>query len=393
MRFLLLSLILFSVKFASALDDVRFVETKAKSGDGIYRLLYRYHLDISCDLDIFLKLNKLKADSRILRGKKYKLPIYQYRYNDKSIRSTIGKNDMALAKRIASYNRKLRDKGIKKRYYMQDKVLWVPHHLMYECGRTDTNTTLKSGMSKRSLKTIEVPLFGKRYADVPLLDQSLKGKVFYLISGHGGPDPGAIYQSGSVQMCEDEYAYDVMLRLARNLIQRGAIVEVIIRDPDDGIRDASHLKIDHDEQCYKRGKIPLNQLQRLKQRVSVVNELYRKYQRRGIKDQRLLVIHVDSRPASHRQDVFFLHSKDSKKGPIMAKNLHKVFAQKYKKYRKHGNYDGHVQVRNLYVLSKTLPPAVYVELANIKNKRDRKRITDKANRQALADWLFEGIIK
>jgi N-acetylmuramoyl-L-alanine amidase len=37
------------------------------------------------------------------------------------------------------------------------------------------------------------------------------------------------------------------------------------------------------------------------------------------------------------------------------------------------------------------PTTLYVELANIKNALDRKRILPAANRQALANWLYEGL--
>lgn len=379
-----------SIGFAS--EGLNYVEAKAKNGDGIYKLLHRYRLTEQCNVAQFLKLNGLQKNSHILKDVKYKLPLYQYTYNDKSIRSTIGKNDLPLAKKIAKYNRVLRDAGIKPKYYTQSKVLWVPHHLIHCSTSGDKATPTKIKPETGRSKTKKIPLFGDTYSDVHIKDNSLKNKVYYLISGHGGPDPGAMYQYKNTQLCEDEYAYDVTLRLAKNLIERGAQVEIIIQDKNDGIRDEAYLKIDHDEICLNKGHIPLNQLQRLKQRVSSVNDLYKQYKKKGFKDQRVIVIHVDSRPASQRQDVFFLHAKDSKKGPEIAKNLHKVFASKYKQHRKNKNYDGHVQARNLYVLRNTIPPAVYVELANIKNFRDRKRITDKDNRQALADWLFEGII-
>ena len=39
------------------------------------------------------------------------------------------------------------------------------------------------------------------------------------------------------------------------------------------------------------------------------------------------------------------------------------------------------------------PEPVYVELANIRNKKDRERIILPQNRQILADWLMEGFLK
>ena len=56
-------------------------------------------------------------------------------------------------------------------------------------------------------------------------------------------------------------------------------------------------------------------------------------------------------------------------------------------------YEGTVTERNLYVLRNTDPTAVFVELANIQNHRDQRRILIPSNRQFLADWLYEGMTK
>jgi len=45
----------------------------------------------------------------------------------------------------------------------------------------------------------------------------------------------------------------------------------------------------------------------------------------------------------------------------------------------------------LYVLRNTAPPAVLIELANIKNKHNQKRFMLSENRQALAKWIYEGL--
>lgn len=65
--------------------------------------------------------------------------------------------------------------------------------------------------SSSSAKTINNPLFGKKYAEVPIESTVLKGAVYYLISGHGGPDPGAVGKRNGQTLAEDEYAYDVTL--------------------------------------------------------------------------------------------------------------------------------------------------------------------------------------
>lgn len=95
------------------------------------------------------------------------------------------------------------------------------------------------------------------------------------MSGHGGPDPGAIGRIGKIELHEDEYAYDVALRLARNLMQEGAEVRIIIQDAKDGIRDDKYLSNSKRETCMG-APIPLNQVARLRQRCAKINEFYKK---------------------------------------------------------------------------------------------------------------------
>lgn len=85
-------------------------------------------------------------------------------------------------------------------------------------GATDSSASKPAGNRKRA---INEPLFGKALADVKVTSNRLQGACFYVVSGHGGPDPGAIGRIGKIELHEDEYAYDVALRLARNLMQEG----------------------------------------------------------------------------------------------------------------------------------------------------------------------------
>ena len=73
-------------------------------------------------------------------------------------------------------------------------------------------------------------------------------------------------------------------------------------------------------------------------------------------------------------------------------NIHNTIKSKYQKYQKGRGYKGSVSSRGLYLLNYTHPPTVFIELANIQNPADQKRILLKSNRQALANWLFEGLI-
>ncbi|WP_047416702.1 N-acetylmuramoyl-L-alanine amidase [Cellulophaga sp. Hel_I_12] len=252
------------------------------------------------------------------------------------------------------------------------------------------NEEAKVVTETKAVKGISYDIFGKKYAEVVSQSDVLKDAIYYLISGHGGPDPGAMTTYLDTPISEDEYAYDITLRLARELISHGATVFVIVRDPDDGIRDERILAMDRDEVVYPNLEIPLNQLARLKQRVDAVNELYQ--QNKG-KYQRLIVTHVDSRSVGQNIDVFFYHHENSSNGKKLAESIHTTFETKYKKYQPNRNYSGTFKDRTaLYLVRKTHPAMVFIEIGNITNVKDQRRILDPDNRQALAKWISEGAI-
>lgn len=239
-------------------------------------------------------------------------------------------------------------------------------------------------------KTINEPLFGKALASVKVTSNRLQGACFYVVSGHGGPDPGAIGRIGKVELHEDEYAYDVALRLARNLMQEGAEVRIIIQDAKDGIRDDKYLSNSKRETCMG-APIPLNQVARLRQRCAKINEFYKK-DRKNYKYCRAIFLHVDSRSKSHQTDVFFYHSKSKPDSKRLAKTMKKTFESKYDKHQPNRGFTGTVSARNLYVLANTSPASVFVELGNIQNTFDQRRFVISSNRQALAKWMMEGFI-
>ena len=70
-----------------------------------------------------------------------------------------------------------------------------------------------------------------------------------------------------------------------------------------------------------------------------------------------------------------------------------LFKSKYGKHQPNRGFSGTVSGRNLYVLSHTTPVSVFVELGNIQNTFDQRRLVIPSNRQALAKWLMEGFIK
>ena len=238
--------------------------------------------------------------------------------------------------------------------------------------------------------TIREPLFGKKLAEVEITSDKLKGACFYISSGHGGPDPGAIGHVGRHELHEDEYAYDVALRLARNLMQEGATVRIIIQDKKDGIRDDRYLKNSKRETCMG-DPIPLNQVARLKQRSDKINELYAK-DRKQFKYCRAIFLHVDSRSKGEQIDVFFYHAPKSTQGKRLATSMRNTFQAKYERHQPSRGFSGTVSERNLYVLRHAQPVGTYIELGNLQNTLDQRRFVLSDNRQALANWMTEAII-
>lgn len=247
-----------------------------------------------------------------------------------------------------------------------------------------------SGQAQTSAPIKSYPIFGAKYEKVTLRSSNLKGAVFFLKSGHGGPDPGAMGKRAGNSLCEDEYAYDVILRLGRNLLEQGATVYFITRDPNDGIRDDNYLKADKDEVCYPNLTIPLNQVARLKQRTDAVNRLSIKHKGQF---QRMISVHVDARSTNKNIDVFFYHDKRSKAGEKTARLMKNTFEEKYRKHQPDRGYHGTVSDRNLYVVANSRPVSVYIELGNIHHSRDQQRIINPDNRQALANWMTEALVK
>ncbi|CCY89869.1 MULTISPECIES: N-acetylmuramoyl-L-alanine amidase family protein [unclassified Phocaeicola] len=244
------------------------------------------------------------------------------------------------------------------------------------------------GFSRKKKGSGYEPLFGKSQAAYQITSHSLEGATFYLVSGHGGPDPGCIGKYHGKELHEDEYAYDIVLRLGRELLKRGAKVHFIIQDKKDGIRNTAVLNNSKRETCMGK-TIPLNQVARLQQRCDAINRLYYKDKSNY---KRAIFIHVDSRSRGKQTDVFFYHTPGSKYGKRLADQLRRTFTAKYDRHQPNRGFGGTVSARNLFVLRNSTPYAVFLELGNIQNARDQQRLVIPDNRQALANWITEAIV-
>lgn len=365
-------------------DDFQYVKIRAKSGDATYLIFKKYEIEPSrCNLEHFREINKLPRDLSLTIDKVYKLPVVIFNYNSVNIRTTIDTNDFNLAKKIQAYNETMFNKGLKEKDYRKDNILWVPYDHLFCKPKNDA----------RSSASVEFSLLGEEYKMVDIKDQKLKDNIYYIIAGHGGPDPGAMGKYNGHTLCEDEYAYDIALRMAKKLLEHGATVYMITRDNNDGIRDESILEPDKDEVYYLNKTIPLNQIARLDLGCEIVNELYGEHKKQGEKKQLAINLHVDSRSTGERIDMFFYYKPGDNKGRDVATTMMNIIEDKYNHHQKNRGYYGSVKPRNLHMLRKVIPTSVFIELGNIRNSADQKRFIVKDNRQAVANWLVEGLME
>ncbi|OGU61237.1 MAG: hypothetical protein A2X64_06660 [Ignavibacteria bacterium GWF2_33_9] len=392
-----------------------YVQVKSKKGDGIFSLLRKYHLPEEENyLNKFKELNKtsLTEKGEIFADRNYNLPILIYNFNGKTIRSTIGISNYELAKEIQDYNFEIVNSKLKSSNFKNDKILWVPFHYLDK--ETLTNFEKENSKHPKSeegfvpvlsddkldeeynvITSKTIPpvfgnaLFGPKYSKIHKIDSRLKGLVFYLDPGHGGPDPGAIGYKEEHELTEDEYAYDITLRLAQNLRRHGATVYLTIIDSNNFIRDENFLKNNTNEYFGNGKLITGGARERLQSRIDYISTISPKVK---LNKQRLIVIHVDSRQVEKRIDVFFYYKPGCEKSKKYAVNLMNVFDKKYNANQPGRGYEGNVSERNLFMLNYSPVLAVYLELGNIQNPLDQIRFLDPNNRQALANWICNGIL-
>jgi N-acetylmuramoyl-L-alanine amidase len=381
--------------FSATLYSQEYLIAELKSGDGIYSVLRRYEIPPNPEnISLFKELNNdaLGKNEQIILTNTYLLPIKVYRYNGKSIRSTIGNNDWDNAVKIQKYNEILYEKSVRKADYRDDNILWVPDFKIPNMRLSESKEETLIAETEKLADKVTFEIFGDKYKDIDIIDNSLKDCIYYVVSGHGGPDPGAVGFKNGNELHEDEYAYDVALRLARNLIQHGATVYIIVKDDNDGIRDEYYLNNSKDEYYHGNHEIALNQLERLRKRAEIINDLYRQNES-SAKKQRAIVFHVDSRYTGKMIDIFFYHAPGSQTGYDFNTTLLNTIKEKYAIAQPGRGYEGTVTGRGLYMTRNILPVTSFIEIGNIQNARDQKRILQYNNRQAIANWLLDGILK
>lgn len=401
-KHILCSFLFFLASIVFANDEYLIIE--AKKGESIQILFNKWGIPYTKEnLLKFKELNLKKVrGEKIFWGIRYKLPIliYSKDYFEKVVLPEL---NAELKHAVLNYNKEISEKGL---FSIEERIL-VPFSLLLKTknptltknSKNDghllkivRNSTTAKDDSHVSKSKMVKPYYGKKFSKIKYIDNSLKGYAFYLVSGHGGPDPGAIGRYKGYEMDEDEYAYDITLRLSLELERRRAKVFMITLDTNDGIRNSEYLKSGNDELFYGGVQIPLDQKERLQTCANIVNKLYKK-NRDKYKKHISVNIHLDSRGQTEKIDVFFYYQEQNLESKVIADFLYETLRSQYEKHQPGRGYTGTVSTRNLFMLRNTMPPTIYIELGNIQNPHNQVRFIKNSNRQAIAKWLALGFIR
>ena len=101
-----------------------YATTKLAKGEGALALLRRFDLEkYSCNISEFYRINQLKTGDPLNLNKEYKLPIKIYKYDNRSIRTTIKIFDLVKAIEVENYNKWLMTSKIKVNYFFANFFL------------------------------------------------------------------------------------------------------------------------------------------------------------------------------------------------------------------------------------------------------------------------------
>ncbi|MEM7246424.1 MAG: N-acetylmuramoyl-L-alanine amidase [Acidobacteriota bacterium] len=264
--------------------------------------------------------------------------------------------------------------------------------------------------------------------------RGLSGVHVVIDVGHGGRDPGA--DAGTVW--EDDHAADVANRFIAILERETqAAVHPLTDDRSTGRLPLSRLKRDEDEVLLSTP--PLDLAGSTPTRVAVnlrwilANDLRRKLHRKGVGDERLIFLsfHADSLHQSAEGSMFYIPSAKhrSTRVPVPAAGIYQRFAEvqagnafkmsERELLRSEGwsrkladsfvsafqrreiKLHGFSPVRSYIVRRRAwvpavlrnnrIPTAVLIELCNLNNPEDQRRLRDPSFRQLQAEALVEGL--
>ena len=230
--------------------------------------------------------------------------------------------------------------------------------------------------------------------------QPLKGWRVVLDPGHGGRDPGAIVSNedgnnNPVYVVEDEYVYDIGLRLYQKLRLAGAAVEMTVVSPNHLIRDNDPAaktfvheqnEVYNDEAYNRRNSFSVRPgLSNITQRVKIANRFFR-----GARPGQTLFLslHADNSPGRLKGPMVIYWGRQ---GRIDSRS--RAFARVLQKALERSGVRSQIGARNLAVLRNNSAHAeVLVEVRNVHDTGEAYALRFHDKREEDVDRIFQGIL-
>ena len=189
------------------------------------------------------------------------------------------------------------------------------------------------------------------------LNLPLLGKVIYLDPGHGGADPGAIYND----LYESNLNLQISLKIEKELEKNGAIVYLTRYDDYDlSVKNAINRKRSD-----------------LSRRANIINEsnadIY-------------LSIHLNSDVSSTWQGAQAFYDKINERNEILAKIMQEQFKIDLKTNREYKEINGH------YLYQRVKIPGVLLEVGFISNPNERYLLKQESYQEKIAISIKKGLI-
>ncbi len=238
--------------------------------------------------------------------------------------------------------------------------------------------------------------FDRAIETLPSLGHSLEGYRIVIDPGHGGVDPGAIVENrdgrgNTVYVVEDEYCYDIALRVYKDLKRHGAEVFLTVLSPNHTIRqspDASLTFVNEknevwNNESYNRTNLPsswpVGTRTGLNRRVEMAEDFYGSHDR----DKTLFIsIHADNQPYAGEGSIVVYH-------PEAAGTESQEMADFMTAYLGMGSY---THPQELRVLSENpAGAAVLVEIRNLSYPNNSWAIRNEELRQDDADRIVRAL--
>jgi N-acetylmuramoyl-L-alanine amidase len=239
-----------------------------------------------------------------------------------------------------------------------------------------------------------------RFGKLRNRSKPLKGWHIVLDPGHGGRDPGAIVsnkdgRNREVHVVEDEYVYDISMRVMERLVLYGADVDLTVLSPNHLKRDnvpADETFVNeqnevYNDETYNRKKDPLVRpgSHNIQRRVMVANR-FLKGSRRG--RSLFISLHADNSPGRPKGPLVIYQKKGARYDKAS-----KRFAEFVRRSLDHPSVRSQIGSRNLAVLRDNRSHAeILLEIRNVSFIGDAWALRFHGKRQEDAERIVKGIL-